>query len=452
MQKTTMQNTLNQYQITQTNSRLTKIYKKHSESLNTKFFKETRKAKKELAELCQNIDPKFSRKLLNCGGYIEKEYSLDGQTSVIKRATYCKDRACPQCSQIKAQMDNLVINRTISKVAIKHKLSLQFWTFSPVNVPIKFLAVMIDIISKSISHLFRNIRQYRRSIKASWITIEFKYNAELRTVNVHTHTIVGMTQDYFRKNNPDYIDVKSGKPQQEIVRIMLKVALSLQEEYLYNANLKTGEIKRKRKDCLDIQPLIDLLSINKTPNFEFKNILKGTDIKETSNIEEQIIKVTNYVTKYVTKIEDWIDLKGIDKTEVNPEDMAIILKVLRDEILGKQLNRPTGLFRKSKVEVATEIKEQLKQEKEQKFLNEQGEKMATIILAFILNQKTDSYEVVLTSENELYEKVEQQRIEEKEQLEEEELTTEEEEFLQERYYWNNVPKSVKEVISYFEQF
>lgn len=132
-----------------------------------------------------------------CGDWLEIAECPTGDHRHVRRASYCRDRFCPQCAAARARMTARQIAGELEYLeARREKMELAFLTLTTRNVDGYGLADEV----RRVLEAWRNMahRAQMRNATDGWIRrMEITYNAKEGTHHVHVHALLLLHRDYF---------------------------------------------------------------------------------------------------------------------------------------------------------------------------------------------------------------------------------------------------------------
>lgn len=144
-----------------------------------------------------------AEKIKNCSSTVG--LSIINDNCVFTVADFCKDRLCFICSW-RRQVKFLAQSNIILQKAIENNYNFVFATFTIPNCnnSVEDVNKSIDKIQQSFYTLMR-VTRIKRTFLGAIKSIEITYNAENNTFHPHIHCLFLVENNYFKKNNCNYI-------------------------------------------------------------------------------------------------------------------------------------------------------------------------------------------------------------------------------------------------------
>lgn len=137
-------------------------------------------------------------KVLQCGSHLE--YLTNGTDSKLKSAWFCKDRLCPICAKLKA---NLLRKRLTELVKLvkedQPKGRFLFLTLTEKNSTADELRANIQRMNRSIYKLFQ-YKEIKNVVLGTVRTTEVTFNKKDNTFHQHVHILIMVKPSYFSHN------------------------------------------------------------------------------------------------------------------------------------------------------------------------------------------------------------------------------------------------------------
>lgn len=262
--------------------------------------------KQESFDLLKQFNHKYATYLWNLGIYdfnvlqcgTHLEYLTNGTDSKLKSAWFCKDRLCPICAKLKA---NLLRKRLTELVKLvkndQPKGKFVFLTLTEKNSTADELKSNIQKMNRSVYRLFQ-YAEIKKVVLGTVRTTEVTFNKKDNTFHQHMHILIMVKSSYFSHN---------------CIR-QPKWAMYWQ---------------RARK--LDYTPIINIQAIK--PNRR----------KGLSDIDSAILEVAKY------------QVKSADYMQNSDEQNMFVIKTLRTALKGMRAIGLSGIFKQFDAKAKTEL-------------------------------------------------------------------------------------------------
>lgn len=142
------------------------------------------------------------KKLYYCGSYLELlKNKHDSSDIKLKKANFCKDRLCPQCSKrrslkIYGQLSNILDHFPSGYAFLLVTLTIR-------NVAFNSLQEGIDSLLSGWRKLMHSKygKDFQRLCKGSFRTLEITFNPSTGMWHPHLHVIVAVSSSYFKHDS-----------------------------------------------------------------------------------------------------------------------------------------------------------------------------------------------------------------------------------------------------------
>lgn len=191
------------------------------------------KAHTTAKNLCERIQ--------DCGKWLK----IDAVTAEILKANFCKQRLCPVCNYISSVITYAKIIQAEEWIKQHVTSNYIFITLTIKNPNAEELPKMLDHLMKSLNRI-QSRKTWKRVILGAIRGLEITYNPKEDTYHPHIHMLCAVPQNYFYKDNPDYITIdKLRKWWQQSARLDYHVQIDL-------SGVKSADEKEKAKAIAEI--------------------------------------------------------------------------------------------------------------------------------------------------------------------------------------------------------
>jgi len=148
---------------------------------------------------------KYYDSVLDCGSILRFEVEVETGNRYLKNAWFCKKRLCPMCNWRRTKKIFSEVSRVMDVVQSENlNLKALFLTLTQQNCDFDDLINGVDDVLKGWTSLTKH-KIFERQIKGYFRALEITYNEKTNSWHPHIHTILLVEQDYFRKDNKEYV-------------------------------------------------------------------------------------------------------------------------------------------------------------------------------------------------------------------------------------------------------